>query len=312
MKMQLRESDYENYDYREFWDKGKRAYEDRSERMAIRRLFKGIDKKGKIFLDLGCGYGRLFDEYSDFSHIILIDYSLKNLKIAKGRIKEYLQKNTEKPGSVYLIAADATSVPLEESSIDTVLTVRVLHHIGDPQKYFDEVKRILKKGCCHYLEFANKRNIKNILRYFFKRLDVSPFDEIPLKVGDTILNFHPKYISGLIEERGFRVLKRISVSNFRAGFLKKILGLWILNKFESFYQIVTPWMLFGPSIFLKNLLIEGAGGKEKPSSSFDIYSILRCPACQNTGLADYGSHKLICNRCKKQYGLDDGIMDLRL
>jgi len=56
----IRQSDYENYDYRQFWQDSKRDYEDKSERLAVRKLFKSIDTEGKIFIDLGCGFARLF------------------------------------------------------------------------------------------------------------------------------------------------------------------------------------------------------------------------------------------------------------
>ena len=39
--LELRRSDYETYDYREFWQDNKRQYEDYSERTAIRKLFAG-------------------------------------------------------------------------------------------------------------------------------------------------------------------------------------------------------------------------------------------------------------------------------
>ncbi len=75
----IRKSDYENYDYREFWEDGSRLYEDSSERLAIRKLLRSVDKQGRTCIDLGCGYGRLFNEYMDLNNIILVDYSLKNL-----------------------------------------------------------------------------------------------------------------------------------------------------------------------------------------------------------------------------------------
>ncbi len=57
--MGIRQSDYENYDYRQFWEEDKRLYEDGSERIAIRKFLKGGQRKNKLLVDLGCGYGRL-------------------------------------------------------------------------------------------------------------------------------------------------------------------------------------------------------------------------------------------------------------
>jgi len=312
MNIRLRESDYENYDYREFWAKGKREYEDRSERKALRRLFKGLSKEDRVFLDLGCGYGRLFSEYADFKYIILIDYSLKNLKIAKQNIEEYLKENYCSDKKVYFIAADVTSIPLSDASIDVVLTVRVLHHIWETEKYFDEVKRILGTGSEYYLEFANKRNIKNILRYFVGKLKKSPFDKTPLKIGETILNFHPKYIKEMLYKRDIKTVRRISVSNFRSGVFKKIFGLGFLNMLESIYQSVFSWALLGPSVFLKNILAgDGSGMSTRDLAKIDIARLLRCPACSENELKKISDNTIICENCNKEYDIKDGVFDFR-
>ena len=50
----------------------------------------------------------------------------------------------QKLSNILFISADATLLPNKGDSADTVLTVRVVHHLDKPEKYFDEVKRILK------------------------------------------------------------------------------------------------------------------------------------------------------------------------
>ena len=137
--MPLRRSDYENYDYQEFWEDDKRFYEDRSERMALRKLFRGEDSSGRVFIDIGCGYGRLFNEYSGFSRIVMVDYSLNNLKNARMRVNNFLAGYRGRIPKVLYIAADATRLPFRDASADALLTVRVIHHLEYPDKYFDEV-----------------------------------------------------------------------------------------------------------------------------------------------------------------------------
>ena len=83
----------------------------------------------------------------------------------------------------------------------TILTIRVVYHLDNPERYFGEVSRILKDSGLYFLEFANKRNLKNILRFFADGMDTSPFNLIPLQIGETILNFHPKHIVGLLRRR---------------------------------------------------------------------------------------------------------------
>ncbi len=67
-------------------------------------------------------------------------------------------------------------------------------------------------------------------------MDTSTFNLILSQAGETILNFHPKYVIGLLKSRGFTVKKLISMSNFRLEFLKKHISIEILLFFENLYQ----------------------------------------------------------------------------
>lgn len=162
--MGIRQSDYENYDYREFWEEDKRLYEDGSERIAIRKFLKGEQRKNKLLVDLGCGYGRLFNEYQDFERIILVDFSIKNLQNAREIISKYLDNQKERLSHIFFVCADIARLPFKAGCVDSVLTVRVIHHLSNPGNLFHEVQRVLKNGGLFMLEFANKRNLKNILR----------------------------------------------------------------------------------------------------------------------------------------------------
>ncbi|MBI4653457.1 MAG: class I SAM-dependent methyltransferase [Nitrospirae bacterium] len=41
---------------------------------------------------------------------------------------------------------DAHDLPYKDNTLDTILLLGVLHHMSDPQKFFNESKRVLKKG----------------------------------------------------------------------------------------------------------------------------------------------------------------------
>jgi ubiquinone/menaquinone biosynthesis C-methylase UbiE len=306
----LRKTDYENYDYREFWENNKRLYEDRAERIALRGLLGGVEKKNKIFFDIGCGYGRLFNEYMDFGTIFLVDSSLNNLKNARNRIRNFLNDNPEKMSSIYFIASDASSIPVRSDCADVILTVRIIHHLENPGDYFDEVSRILKSKGLYLLEFANKRNLKNILRFFTGKMEVSPFNLTPSRVGETILNFHPEYIYKLLKERSFSINKIISVSNFRINFLKRIPGTEILIFFEKIYQKFFSFKPLGPSIFLKTRLDKkdlksGCEGKRKPED------ILVCAFCKKPALVFYDD-KIICRNCGRTFVKEEGIFNFKV
>ena len=66
--------DYEGSNYRtEFWEGKDRDYEDRVERVALRRM---LPPQGRRLLEIGAGFGRLTDEYAAFDQVAgdLIDF----------------------------------------------------------------------------------------------------------------------------------------------------------------------------------------------------------------------------------------------
>ncbi|MFO7929053.1 MAG: methyltransferase domain-containing protein [Candidatus Humimicrobiaceae bacterium] len=305
--MVIRKSDYENYDYREFWKNEKRKYEDSSERIALRKLLLPIKNNGKLFVDIGCGYGRLFNEYKYFEKIILIDYSLKNLKNARRHISRYLEFDREKLQNIHFIVADATNLPLKANVADVVLTVRVVHHINNVEKYFNEISRIIKSGGTIILEFANKRNTKNILRTLVGRMDTSAFNLEPSQVGETILNYHPEYIYNFLKEREFGVEKVISVSNLRLPIIKKIVSHKILVFFENIFQYLFSFLSLGPSIFLK---AKCRHGNQKSARGNKISEILICPNCGSS--LSIEKNKIICSGCGKVFQKEEGIFNLKI
>ncbi len=324
--MSIRRSDYESYDYQEFWEDDKRLYEDRSERIALRTMLGKEKSRDRLFIDIGCGYGRLFNEYCRFPRIILVDYSMNNLKNARIRISKFLSETGGRVPRVLYIAADAAKLPFGSNTADVILTVRVVHHLERPGKYFDEIRRILKDGGLYLLEFANKRNIKNILRFFIGKMDVSPFNKTPSQIGETIKNYHPADINDQLSSRNINIEKIISVSNFRLGFLKKIFGSNIMVLFERIYQKLFPFITLGPSIFVKGRngnsrdrgpagtgtiesKLPGEGAHGSKISQFK--DILVCPGCQEDGLESDGK-RIECRACGRSFAVDKGIIDFKI
>lgn len=306
--MELRQSDYENYDYREFWEEGKRLYEDNSERIAIRRLLKGTERQNKVFMDLGCGFGRLFNEYQDFNKIILVDFSMKNLQNARETINRYMGNRKEQLSNIFFVCADVTRLPFKSGFADTVLTVRVIHHLNNPGIFFHEVQRILRNNGSLILEFANKRNLKNILKFFLRKIEISPFTAVPYQVGETILNFHPHQIKRQLKSEKFEIKKQLSVSNFRISFLKKHFSIRFLLFWEKAFQYLFSFIGWGPSIFLKAILADDI----EDSPEFDFREILICPGCRNGKLIFKQDSRIICEKCGSIFSIDKGIYDFQI
>jgi len=240
---------YDLFNYNSYWQF--RKYEDQSERIALERFFQKIGKKDTL-ADIGGGFGRLVPVYLPFvKKVTLCDPSEKLLEIAKEKFKTNSQISYQKGGFPNLLFPD--------SCFETVLLIRVIHHLEDPKIAFEEVFRILKPGGFFFLEFANKIHFLARIKAFFKRdfsfaSNLSPFEqrskESIRKRKILFLNHHPKKIISDLRECGFLVEESLSVSNFRNPIIKEIFPLKILLFFEKVCQKPLSSLFFGPSIFL--------------------------------------------------------------
>ena len=99
---------YEGSDYQtSFWDKGGRAYEDRTEAIALKRL---LPSRGRLMLELGAGAGRNTKRYLNFDRIVLLDYSRTQLEQAQQRLGP-----SEK---YFFVAADVYRLPFVDGLFD--------------------------------------------------------------------------------------------------------------------------------------------------------------------------------------------------
>ena len=310
--MELKKSDYENYDYREFWEDSKRAYEDSSERLALGKLFRPEKKSGSI-IDIGCGFGRLFNEYRDFDLVIMMDYSLNNLRNSKKTVFDYLKQEKGEFYKVHFIAADALNIPIKNSVLDAAISIRIVHHLSDPEKFIFETSRILKNNGIFILEFANKKNLKNIIKFIFGKLKQSPFSSDPYMIGEKIQDNHPKVIISYFGKHGFKINRILSVSNLRAEFLKRKLKLENLLRLENISQKLFSFFKLGPSIFIKAFKNKNDNQDYAGKSPKIFTEMLLCPKCKNLkSNLEVKENFLICSVCGSKYEITDGIFDLRL
>ena len=247
--------DDSHYDYKKYWET--RGYENQAEKMVLKKLFHLIRQKDKI-IDIGGGFGRLTPDYAPlFKSCLLIEPSEKLLKEAKKVCQKY--KN------VTLQKSFVEKLPVPDESLDVALMVRVAHHLTDLQAMIKEIKRILKPGGYFILEFANKIHFKNRLDAllhlnldFFINHQSENLKTKPKTVP--FYNYHPNQIKTLLLSNEFKIIKCLSVSNFRHSWLKKIFPLPLLLFFESCIQIINSKLSIlnyhGPSIFVLACLAE--------------------------------------------------------
>lgn len=285
--------DYEGSSYEtDFWIGQNRDYEDRAERIALRRL---LPPQGHTLIDIGAGFGRLADLYSGYERVILADYSRSMLRQAQERL------GTDDSKYLY-VAASVYSLPFADAITDSVVMVRVIHHLTDAPSALSELARITRPQGYLILEFANKRNIKAILRYLLRRQDWNPFDEKPIEFLALNYNFHPRWIEHELQKANLEIQDRLSVSHFRIPFLKKTVPLPILVGMDRAIQPTGKWWVLSPSVFLKVQQL----GQTQPQPN----SLFRCPACGGPELIP-GRNCLQCTSCGRRWEVSDGLYDFK-
>ena len=286
--------DYEGSDYQaSFWDKGGREYEDRTEAIALKRL---LPKSGQLMLELGAGAGRNTPRYAGFERIVLLDYSRTQLEQARQRLG-----TSDK--YVY-VAADVYRLPFVDGLFDAATMIRVLHHMSDAPKALGQVKQVLGPGAAFILEFANKLNLKAILRYWLGGQKWSPFSQEPVEFVELNFDFHPAAIRRWLKELGFTIERTLTVSHFRTGFLKRAIPTSLLVFLDSIFQWTGALFQLTPSVFVRAV----TGGQS--SSAPRPVSIFKCPECGNVDLVDR-TDALECPGCRSRWEFKDGIYDFR-
>ena len=313
--------DYEGSAYRtEFWGQG-REYEDAVERVALRHL---LPPTGRRLVEIGAGYGRLADLYSGYDEVVFFDYALSQLRQARELWEDAAPGG--RPRYVY-VAGDFYNLPFASGLFDTVATVRTIHHAADPPAVLQGVARILAPGGAFVLEFANKRNVKAILRYLVRRQDWSPFDWEPVEFVELNLNFHPAWMWERLAEVGLQIQELRTVSHFRLGLLKRLVPTGLLVSLDRLFQPTGALFQLTPSVFVRADAVRppdaarppdathppGAGAY-KPSAPPGAF--FRCTVCGSTMLEDEG-YALCCIDCDASFAVHDrrgasgGIYDFK-
>lgn len=287
--------DYEGSDYQtSFWDEGGREYEDRCEQIALRRL---LPDEGELLLEIGAGAGRNTPRYRGFKRVVLLDYSFTQLQQAQA----YLGTGP----SYIFVAGDVYRLPFVSGLFDGGTMIRTLHHMQDPLAALRQARRVLQDGSPFILEYANKHNLKAILRYWLGRQDWDPFSLEPIEFTALNFDFHPRMIRKTLSEAGLELKKQLTVSHFRIQTLKKIIPASLLAAVDGLLQPTGNLWQLSPSVFTRSVARQSAA--PAPGKGF-----FQCPGC-GTALPDQadGSSRLECPACGKSYPIVDGIYDFR-
>ena len=294
-------ADYEGAHYRTaFWEGQGREYEDRVERVAIKRL---LPESGRL-LELGAGFGRLTNLYTGFKQVVLVDYDRAQL--------EYARDHYGHNGYLY-VAADIYHLPFAPGQFDAATMIRTLHHMGDSLAALRQTRMAMRRGGIFILEYANKRNAKTLLRWLSRErigesrsgtATFNPFEREPVEFSPNYYGFHPQQVIEMLSEAGFRPERQLAVSYLRAPVLKRLLPLGLRIQLDALLQLTGGWWQLSPSGFLRSV----ATGDDLP---FQGGTMWRCPACEGMQLQEE-AEAVRCQSCGQSWPVRDGIYDFRL
>ena len=293
MAGERRVCDYEDSSYRtDFWEGQGREYEDLAERIALRQL---LPPTGRRLMDVGAGFGRLSDFYVGYDQVVLLDYSRSLLRQAQERLG--------RDGRFVYVAANFYALPFTEDCFDTVMMVRVMHHVEDVPALLSEMAQVLTGQGTYVLEFASKRHLKAMLRYVLGRQRWSPFDPTPYEFVEMNFDFHPAWMRERLAEAMFHVKHQRTVSHFRLPFLKRLVPARTLAAVDGLCQPTGAWWQFTPSVFVQCTL-------DRPATEASARLRFRCPACESSNLqASLAS--VDCVTCGCRWPVEDGIYNFK-
>ena len=286
--------DYGDSTYRQdFWEGQGRDYEDAVERRVLRRL---LPDSGHRLLEIGAGFGRMTSEYKMYQQVVLLDYSLEQL--------QYARRQSGDAGTLY-VAANAYRMPFQAGVFDGAAMIRVIHHIEDVPAVMAQIREILSGNGRFILEYANKRNLKSMLRQALGRNSWNPYTLEPIEFVELNFNFHPDYIQAQVSQIGLDIRRVVPVSWFRLAVLKRYLPTALLAGMDALLQR-TAWTV-SPSIFL-DLQLTGSASGQLDLGLDNPLEIFKCPQ-SNTTLRQ--EEDTLISETGVRWGVYDGVYDFR-
>lgn len=298
----VRVIDYEQSTYRTaFWQEANRRYEDSVERLALRRM---LPHSGSRLVDLGAGFGRLANEYHRYEQVVLFDYS-------RSLLAEAVERWGHDPRFVF-VAGSVYDMPFVPRSMETVVMVRVMHHLAESPSALLEIGRVLQTGGAAILEFANKRNLKAMLRHLCRGQAWSPYAPEPVEFTEMHFNFHPQWMQEQLGQTSLQCEEAYSVSHLRLPSLKRWLPAELLAQADSLLFRPGGKFPLGPSVFLQT---RRQGEKQAPAAApgpdTGVADWLQCPLCQTAALTQRKATVLACAICETAYPQVAGIWDFK-
>ncbi len=293
--------DYEGSQYKtNFWEGQGRDYEDATERLVLKQL---LPSQGVRIAEIGAGFGRLANLYVGYEQIILFDYSRTLLQDA---VKQW----GHDPRFVF-VAGNIYELPLATNSLDSLVMVRVMHHLADVPQALQQIRRVLHRHSIAVLEYANKRNLKALLRWALGQQAWSPTEQQPVEFVKLNFDFHPDWMRAQFKQAKLHLRAQRAVSHFRSPLLKNNLNAEKLAKADSALFRLGGLYPLAPSVFAQLDALEAGARATILTNAAALAQLFRCPSCTKEAFEMVGKEQLLCANCGKKYRQRSGIWDFK-
>jgi SAM-dependent methyltransferase len=259
-----------------------------------------LPSTGRRLVEIGAGFGRLVDLYQGYDEVVIFDYARSQLLRAWDRL------GAAGPGGrprYRYVQADFYNLPFAAGLFDAVVMVRTLHHAADAPAVLRGLAQILAPNGTLLLEYANKRNLKSILRYALGRQEWSPFAPEPVEFVELNFDFHPAWIRQQLTQAGLRIAQTRTTSHFRLGVLKRTVPTGLLVAMDRLCQPTGSLWQLTPSVFHR-----AVAPADRPAAANGAF--FRCTICGSTTVAEEGE-QLTCVDCGATFPIQDGIYNFR-
>jgi ubiquinone/menaquinone biosynthesis C-methylase UbiE len=165
-----------------------------------------IDLSGKSLLEVGCGRGgglNYIKEQLNPRNITGLDLNYKAINFCRNFY--------DQTGATFL-QGNAQNLPFEQDSFDVILNVESSHRYPEPQKFFDEVYRVLRPGGYFlFTDFRTNNEVPNMESQLkISRLDLKEKEDISRDVLNALdlSESERKKLINRLAPRGLRNLAR--------------------------------------------------------------------------------------------------------
>ena len=155
---------------------------------------------GQRWLDIGCGPGRVVAQWTRQGRDILgVDHDPRMLKHAR-------RDDGSTPAGMCYVAANAYRLPCADASVDGVLASLLTGCLAEPERFLEEVRRVLREDGCAVLTFTSQRAVSLRVVKFLRWLRVLP--KIDPVTGGAFRRYRHAEVESLLQTSGLAMERR--------------------------------------------------------------------------------------------------------